>query len=42
VDVIQHKHEGRRRGEPHQDLADRAMGAIALVLERHPAAVGER
>ena len=42
MDVIQHEHEGRRRGEPHQDLADRPMAAIALVLERHPAAVGER
>ena len=27
---------GRRRGEPRQDLADRAMAAMALVLERHP------
>ena len=33
---------GARLGEPHQDLADRAMAAIALVLERHPAVVGER
>ena len=41
MDVIQQEHEGRLRGEPLQQLADRPMAAITLVVERHSLAVGE-
>ena len=42
MDIIEHEHQWPRLGEPLEELTDRAMAAIALVLERDLAAVGER
>src|SRR5947207_2551259 len=42
VDVVEQEHQGRGQGELLQELAYGPMAAIALVLERHLVAFGER
>ena len=42
MQVVEHEHERLLRREQLQQLAHRAMAAVALVLERHLAPAGER
>ena len=42
MDIVQHENQWPRPCEPLEELTDRAMAAIALVLGRDLSAVGER